>query len=240
MHERVLGLETSSRRCSVAVASAGQVVGTECIPAEARLTSEILPVIDRLVRSAGWQPHELDAVYFSSGPGSFTGLRVAATIARILHWATGCHVIDVPTLDVVVHNLVDPTLPPRAVAILDAKRNQVFGAAYARDANGAWHNTLDAALFDPPDLLRRITTPFVVVGEGIPYHLDACNASSGLIADQELWWPRAESVLSLGCKRAATGYSCPPPRILPHYLRRPEAEEVYEQRRGQARARRGE
>src|SRR2546430_1390093 len=97
----ILAIETSSRWGSVAVAAGDTLLATEHLPEGNRHAIELMPAIQRLTSTQGWQPHQLDELYLSLGPGSFTGLRIAIAIARAIHQATGCKLLGVPTLDVI-------------------------------------------------------------------------------------------------------------------------------------------
>ncbi|MCG3128206.1 MAG: tRNA threonylcarbamoyladenosine biosynthesis protein TsaB [Phycisphaerae bacterium] len=113
----VLAIETSSGEGGVALASGGRVLAQRELPLDRRHTSQLLPAIGELVSAAGWTPRELTSVYFSAGPGSFTGLRLAATTARMLQWSVGCQVVACPTLEVIARNSLDTgAWPQRADA----------------------------------------------------------------------------------------------------------------------------
>src|SRR5688500_8632212 len=95
---RGLALETSGRTGSVALAVDGVVVAEEQFAHGLKHAAGIVPMVDRLCRGRGWTPGEIEAVYVSAGPGSFTGLRVGVTVAKTLAFATGAKVVAVPTV----------------------------------------------------------------------------------------------------------------------------------------------
>ena len=102
---RVLALETSGRTGSVALARQGTVLSEEEFPHGLKHAAGIIPIIDRMCRSAGWGPWDIDEIYVSIGPGSFTGLRVGVTVAKSLAFATGARLVAVPTMDALVRNI---------------------------------------------------------------------------------------------------------------------------------------
>jgi tRNA threonylcarbamoyladenosine biosynthesis protein TsaB len=73
---RALALETSGRSGSVAVVEAGRVLREEQFSHGLQHAAGIVPIIDRLCSEVGWAPRDLEEVYVSAGPGSFTGLRL--------------------------------------------------------------------------------------------------------------------------------------------------------------------
>lgn len=237
---RALAIEASSSFGAVALAESGQTIARAELNTAHRHTAELLPSVQRLLREIGWRPAELRAVFFSHGPGSFTGLRVSATIARMLQWSIGCDVVATPTLEVIARNaLARPSPPEHLAVILDAKRGQVYSAYFERSDTG--YNLIEEpALRDPAQWLRTLPRPLAVIGEGIAFHRPACIAADAAILDEQYWRPNVEHVVVIGQRLWEQGAVCEPSMILPLYIRRPEAEEVYEQRRREARERRGE
>lgn len=281
MHDAwLLALETSSRHGSVALGRGSDVTAYRPLSADRRHTTELLPAVRELLAEAGCRPGDVGVVCFSQGPGSFTGLRVAATVARMWQSAVGSRVVGVPTLEAIARNaLRRAEVAGRIVVLRDARRGQVFGAVYERAlrvedplpsptlewrgvetrpspspslegrgveaglaldgrgvAEGALRVVADAGLHDAATWLATLARPGVVLGDGVP----ACrDLLAGLdVLPEELWEPDARQVLAIGRRLAAAERFCRPEQIVPAYLRPPECEEVYEQRRAEARARR--
>jgi tRNA threonylcarbamoyladenosine biosynthesis protein TsaB len=236
--ELLLAVETSCARGSVALARGEEIVAARPLAAERRQAAELFPTIREQLREVGVRLADVRLFAFSRGPGSFTGLRLAATVGRMLHSATGCRVVGVPTLEVIAQNALQLREPPeRLVVILDAKRGQVFGGVFERSGD-RWATVVGTGLFNAAAWLAGIEKPFAVAGEGIARHAEAVAASGAAVLDERFWTPRAEQVAVLGRRLACAGQWCRPEGILPLYLRPPECEEVYEQRRAEARRRR--
>jgi tRNA threonylcarbamoyladenosine biosynthesis protein TsaB len=254
----MLAIETSSARGSIALGraaagaplgagappvapgSGGQALASHALAADRRHAAELLPAIRDLLNGAGCGPRDVGIVCFSRGPGSFTGLRVAATIARLWQSATGCQVVAADTLEVIARNaLAHPERPERIAAVLDAKRGQVFGAVFEREGDGELRTVSAAGRHEAAAWLAALPRPCVVLGEGAAAHPDAIFAAGLPILDDGCWWPDARQTLAVGWRRARAGQFCKPEEIVPLYLRPPECEEVYEQRRAAARQRRG-
>ena len=237
----VIAIETSSRRGSVAVAEDGARVRQIELSADRRHTSQLLPAIRTLCGQMGWGVGEITAVYFSRGPGSFTGLRVAATLARMLHWSLGCEVVAVPSLEVIALNATScEDRPARIAVVLDAKRGQVFGALFEQGGGGRLRTVDQAALRDPAEWFAAIERPFCVMGDGVAVQRQTCAASGARVLDESRWMPTAANVAAIGDRMLDDGMVCRSEEIVPVYIRRPEAEEVYEKNRADARRRRGE
>ena len=237
----LLAIETSGLMGGVGLADGGALLGVKSLSADRRHTSELMPTIADLLTEHGLRLADVRVFAYSTGPGSFTGLRVAATIGRMIQSTVNCEVVAVPTLEVIARNaLYHPDKPRTIVAILDAKRGQVYGAAFERVDSDQLHSLVEADLYDPAELFTRVDPPFCIIGEGARNHADSCAASAGTVLAAELWPPSAEQVIAIARRMASAGEFCAPDQIIPRYIRPPECEEVYEKRRAEARARRGE
>ncbi|MEP0845696.1 MAG: tRNA (adenosine(37)-N6)-threonylcarbamoyltransferase complex dimerization subunit type 1 TsaB [Phycisphaerae bacterium] len=234
-----LAIETSTRSGGVALARRTGPPAVRTLFADRRHAAELLPAIHEVLCEHDLHAGDVGVVCFSHGPGSFTGLRIAATVTRTLCHAVGCRAVAVPTLESIARNALRAGIEVQRLAvILDARRGQVFAAAFDV-CEGALQMRSPVAIHDPTGFLSHIESPFAVLGEGVASHRAACEASGGVILDESLWTPKAETALEIGRELAAAGRFCAPEQIVPFYVRPPECEEVYEQRRAAARARRG-
>jgi tRNA threonylcarbamoyladenosine biosynthesis protein TsaB len=129
---RVIGIETSSRRGSVALVEEGRPVlfgSHEQLNAHAEA---ILPIVHRLMAEAGWPRTSLDRVAVGIGPGSFTGLRVGIALAQGIALGLGIPVVGVGSLQAMAAAV--PVRDTRSrCPLLDARRNEVFAALYASE-----------------------------------------------------------------------------------------------------------
>lgn len=236
--ELQIALETSSRRGSVAVGRGGETLAWHVLAADRTHTAELHPALADLLASVQAQPQDVGLICFSHGPGSFTGLRVAATIARTWQSVTGAQVVAVPSLEVIARNALRmPDPPPRLAVILDARQGQVFGALF-ETATRSLQTVSAAARHDAAAWLPALPRLCAVLGDGCAVHGTLLTALGLPILPEELWLPDAREVLALGHELATAGRVCRPEQITPLYLRPPECEEVYDQRRAAARQRR--
>lgn len=240
-----LALETSGDMGSVALGRGAEVLETRLLGGPRRHAVEFLPTVAAICKAHAVEPATIRRVYVSSGPGSFTGLRIGITAARMIALAGGASVIAVPTLEVIAQNAAlaagEPlglkpsacSVPPdRVVVVLDAKRGRVYAAAFVRRDNG-YAATGDPVEADPVSFLASQAAQgqsCAVLGEGIRYHLKAVEASGWPILPESLYRPRAETVYRLGLARAGEGRFDDRRTLVPTYVRPPEAEERWEQR----------
>lgn len=138
-----------------------------------------------------------------------------------------------PTVDVLAANA--PVEVKDLVVLMDAKRGQIYAARYQRDAASAMLLRVDGPLLtDPTALLSQEPHPLYILGEGIDYHREAIAAASGKIIelDKMFWQPQAVMVHKLGWALAKAGAFTEREALLPIYLRKAEAEEVWEKKHG--------
>ena len=224
---RALAIETSSRVGSIAAVEDGRVLADEQFEHGLQHAAQIVPIIDRLTRARGWSPRELEELYVSAGPGSFTGLRIGITLAKTLALASGVKLVAVPTVRVLVENA--PSDARHVVIVLDAKRDQIFTARFER-VGEAWVEREPAQLSSVHEMLARSPRPVHLLGEGIPYHQKFLEnlPSDVVVTPMESWRPHASVVAKLGDEMARRGQFVDADRFTPIYIRKPEAEEKWE------------
>jgi tRNA threonylcarbamoyladenosine biosynthesis protein TsaB len=225
---RAVAIETSGRIGSIAVAADAQVIAEVTFPHGLQHAAQIVRILDEEVRQAGWSPAQIDHLYVSVGPGSFTGLRIAVTLAKTMSLATGVRLVAVPTVRVLVENA--PTEARSAVIVLDAKRGQIFTSAFERSGGSDdWVQSEPAHLDTLAAMLARSPRPVHLVGEGIPYHRTAVGPGDQgvVLTPEESWRARASVVAKIGAQMAGRGEFADPLRLTPIYIRLPEAEEKW-------------
>jgi tRNA threonylcarbamoyladenosine biosynthesis protein TsaB len=229
-----LAVETSGRLGSVVLGRGDEILAARQLSGGMRHAVELLPTIDKLCRQKGLTSADLSDLYVSGGPGSFTGLRIGISLARTLAWSCGIRVVRVPTLDVVAQNALEVAQPPPLLGVLlDAKRKKVYAASYVLEAQD-YRRVDEPAERDPDAFFSSLSRPAALIGEGIPY-ARAAVARSGLpVLPEETYVAKAEAVYRLGRRLAAAGRYDDPGELTPIYVRRPEAEEVWERRYGQS------
>jgi tRNA threonylcarbamoyladenosine biosynthesis protein TsaB len=239
----ILAAETSGRTGSVAIAAGEQLLGETTFSGSMRHSSEIFPAVCALLDNAQRKHKEVEHVYISVGPGSFTGLRIAVTLAKLMHLANGAKIVAVDTLDVIAANAADYAKDEdagaaRIATILDAKRGQFFIAAYRLSSDHSsdtqYEKILPDCLMTSSQFLEKFADkaePIWLLGEGLLYYKDAFNSDSIHFLPEKYWKPCAAKVHLLGWEKALAGQFADPLTLQPTYIRRPEAEEKWKQRK---------
>jgi tRNA threonylcarbamoyladenosine biosynthesis protein TsaB len=209
---RLLGIETSTLRGSIALIEDERVV---CVLEHAEPSAHaerILPLVARGLEQAGWSRDELQRIAVGIGPGSFVGLRVGIALAQGLGLGLGIPVIGVGSLRSLAA-VVPPTYEGPRIALLDARRDELFAAVYAADGQELLSpDAIPRA--QAGALIARFPRDAVVVGE-VAHGLD--------LAADRVWrgdraFPSADRTALLA--RALDPAEAPP---LPLYCRGPGA-----------------
>ena len=227
--QRALAIETSGRTGSVALVDGQEIIEAE-FPHGLKHAAGIIPLIERLCQDRKLPPPDLRELYVSVGPGSFTGLRIGITLAKTLAFATGAKLVAVPTVRVLVENA-----PPGAndvVIVLDAKRDQIYTARFHRRGD-RWVQQEPAHLDSLAAMLHRSGRPVYLLGEGMPFHEKFIpkDDPSIVITSPQAWAARASVVARIGREMADARIFVEPDRLLPVYIRPPEAEEKFDHQR---------
>ena len=238
---KIMALETSASRGSVALGEGAQVFSEREFTADQKHAGELLATMAALLGEQGWEVGDLEHVYVSAGPGSFTGLRIGVTAAKVLGWAQVTKLVAVVSTEAAVLN-VDEAMGGQEVrygaVLIDAKRKGVYGAVYERVASGdfsgsyipGWRCVAAPRVMTAGELKEYKYRPMVVLGDGLRVHGEALAGEGVLHLGEEFWQPRARNVLRCGWLRAEGGLFVKPEELGPIYLRRPEAEERWGKR----------
>lgn len=237
-----VAIETSSRTGSIAVGTGAQCWREHIFSGPMQHATELLPALQQLINDLDAVPSDIGEVIVSIGPGSFTGVRIAVMTARTLAQVLGCRLIGVPTTEVLALNAPRAADTPIGV-VLDARRGLIFAATYqwisapvpARtDGQPALElkTLLEPKLADPADILPQWPRNIQLLGEGIPYHQQAVQMAGldARVLGPETAMPRAAALYQLGSRRAERGEFTAIEALLPLYLRKPEAQELWEAR----------
>ena len=213
-----LAFDTSTERMSVAVQRAApEGLWQHSGPGGAQTSTQLIPTIEMLMARAELAYTDLDAIVFGSGPGSFTGLRTACSVAQGLAFGAGIAVLPIDTLLCLAEAARFQYAPQQdnwqVLALLDARMDELYGAGYAFE-HGQWRQTSDYRLLHPEDALD--TTADAIVGNVFAAY-GARLPVGGAVRIEAL--PDAAALLRLAPALLATGAAVLPQQALPLYIR---------------------
>lgn len=210
----LLAIETSTELCSVALLRDDALFVEEAMAVN-RHSELVLPMIRRVLARAHLEPARMDAFAFGQGPGSFTGIRIACGLVQGLAFAADRPVVPVSSLLA----LAEQSHERQVVAALDARMNEAYLAAYARNGED-WDEVLAPRLADAASLPALPGRQWAATGSGferLPWLREAYRDSVQMRFGGDL--PRAGAVARLAARRYARGAAVAAGQAAPLYLR---------------------
>lgn len=218
---KLLALDTATECCSAAL-----LLGDELVTREAELerghADRILPMIDELLAEAGVRLADLQAVAFGRGPGAFTGLRLAASVAQGLAFGAGIPVVPVSDLQALAQRAFDADPGVRRLLVCsDARMREVYWACFDVPHAAALARPQGAERVGPPAavaLPAGWTAPVHGAGRGLRLYPQLA-ARLGLAGVVDGLLPRAAEIARLAAAAHARGLAVAAEDAVPVYLR---------------------
>lgn len=228
----LLALETATDRASIAVGpSEAEAVETNVSGAR-RHASSLLPMVKTVLAKAGATLDDLTAVVVSDGPGSFTGLRVGAAVAKALVQTRGLGLWTAPSL--LVRAAGARTLDVTILAVSDALRGEVYAAAY-RFVTDRIIIELAPTVCRPEDLEVRVGQPTLIVGDVPAAARQSLEQWSGrTVVPSPMGTPNATRLLGLVGRVGGAREITDPSGWEPEYGRPAEAQARWEMAHGRS------
>ncbi len=222
-----IAIETSSRAGGVALGAGERLVEAIRFDASRRHASQLVLQLDKLLRAQDLRPKDLEEVYVSGGPGSFTGTRIAVTVARTLAQALdGLRIVLVPTAAVVARQAQGVDWQHLAV-LLAAKRGRFHATLFEK---GAEPSGDVLGMCDVGELLEATARPLHVTGEAVDY-IEFPDTADLVVLPAGMRQADPAGLWKVGREMAREGRFTPPNMVLPIYPRKPEAVRLWEMRR---------
>ena len=206
----LLAFDTSTDTLFIAVQRGDQVWEHQAAGG-ANSSSTLLPSIQQGLQALDLRLQDLQAIVFGQGPGSFTGLRTACSIAQGLALGAQLQLLPIETLLVLAETARHTHGSTEVMAVLDARMSEVYHAGY-RWESGVWHTTHALGLSAPGSL--QVPTGLPVVGNAHAAYADLAPTHTHLHA-----LPSATALLRLAPQRIADGHLVDASYALPLYIR---------------------
>jgi tRNA threonylcarbamoyladenosine biosynthesis protein TsaB len=213
----VLGIDTSGYVNAVGLVDGGRILADMSFPARTDSLEQIVDNIDSALKSAGLRLADVQGLGVGLGPGSWTGIRVGVTVAKILAFSTGKPVVGIPTLAALAFSArheASLLCPVIAVGTADA----VYAGLY-RSADNTVTRIGDYYIGDVTGLVPLITEPCAIIGSDVKSIVQTISPATDLKVKAVEAAPSGASVAALALPRLEKGTGDDPLSLTPLYLK---------------------
>lgn len=230
----LLAIDASGVAGSVAYLKDGKLAGEYYFCDKLTHSQTIMPMLEHMKSLIQIHLDEVDAVAVTSGPGSFTGLRIGVTAAKALALALEVPIVGVPTLDVIAHAI--PFTEHYLCPIMDARRNQVYTALYKWQGDQLERLTdyMAIDLNEYAESLKEREGKIIFLGDGVQVYkealIEALGEEKAQFAPSFCNLQHASVLGAVAEKLYEAGKSEDPSTFVPMYLRKSQAEREKEER----------
>jgi tRNA threonylcarbamoyladenosine biosynthesis protein TsaB len=220
---KLLALDTSSDACTVAAEVDGALYEDHVVGAREH-TKILMPMINRVLRDAGIELADLDAIVLGNGPGSFIGMRIGASVAQGLAFGAGKRIVPVSSLAAVAAEVFDENPDAdRVIVTQDARMSGAYAGKFVAE-NGGVAARGDERIVPCHHEFADIEA-FVAAGGGWQRYPELLTVNAARLKDESaVRLPRARFLVSLGASALAAGGAVDPEDLSPAYLRSKVAE----------------
>lgn len=232
----ILALDTSTLVSSVAIASPEKLIAELILQTKLTHSEVLMPHIEQILAMTKIKQVDLTGIAVSIGPGSFTGLRIGLATAKSMAYALNLPIVGVSTLAALAYHYPIPNI--YIAPMLDAQKGNVYTALY-RWENGILQEVQAPEVKTFESVLQEgqlLDLPVVFVGDTAQKQALAIAEAGGnvMLAMSHLVMPRAANVAMLGLSEFAKGNTDHVMQLEPVYIRRSEAEVLWERRNGKS------
>lgn len=220
MSLNILAFDTSSDACSVALLTHNTITENFKL-APRQHNALILPMIEQMLSDANLTLKQLDAIAFGRGPGSFTGLRIAASIVQGIAFAADLPVVPISTLQALAQGAWREFACTQVIAVIDVRINEIYWAAYQVNKDGLMQAQTTEVVCAPDEMALSYAGIWQGVGSGWDtYHAILTERVS---ASLQAWLPncyiKAQDIVKLAEVAYQQGEVVDADQALPIYLR---------------------
>lgn len=221
-----LAVDTSSATESVALLADREILAERTVRVLTNHAASLIPSIDSILSACGLKISDIDLYALTVGPGSFTGLRIAASAIKGLAFSSGKPMVGVSTLEALACNAAPTPYP--VCPLMDARRKEVYAALYRIRDNGYPERLLADRVVAPEKFIANTPERTLFLGEGARKYSQVIadlNPSGVVFGKPGSEFVRAANVGLLGVDLYFRGQTLDLITFSPAYLRLPQAEE---------------
>ncbi|MCL2236259.1 MAG: tRNA (adenosine(37)-N6)-threonylcarbamoyltransferase complex dimerization subunit type 1 TsaB [Defluviitaleaceae bacterium] len=187
----ILAIDTSGKVSTVAISSNGRILGELSVTSDKAHSQTLMPAIATLLDTCEVDKGDLELLACVTGPGSFTGLRIGASVAKGLAFALNLKIVPISALDALAYNALQNS--GLTVPTMDARRGQVYTAVYNPD----FERIAEPVACEIQVLLDKLEGSAVFLGDGAEVYKDAILAHGHKIAPPHQLFQRASATAIL-------------------------------------------
>lgn len=224
---KILSIESASVTASCAVSEDENIIGEFTLRHKKTHSEKLMPLIEELMKELGLKINDIDVIAISEGPGSYTGLRIGAAIAKSLAFAADIKIVSVPTIKSLAANVFD--VDKLIVPVMDAKAERVYTGIY-KWVNGDLEEVLEqfpCTIDELIEILNNYNEPVIFSGDGsVNYMEKIINKLNrkAFFAPEIFNYLKASTLSFIGYKMAVEGNTVSAKDFKPQYLRLSQAE----------------
>ncbi len=222
---KILAVDTATHTGSVALTDNEVVLAEYSLFSKETHSRRLLQAVEYLLAQTGLALNDIDGLAVTIGPGSFTGIRIGLATFKGLALATGKPVVGISTLDALAANF--PVADRPVFAVIDARKGEVFTAAYYPNEEGRLIKASPELALSPQDLVARIEEQVILIGDGAWSYGEFFEKELGdkaFFAPGPFSFIRASNVAFLAAEKFKAGDLVDVVTIVPTYIRLSEAE----------------
>lgn len=224
----ILALESSAVAASAAVMEDQRLLGEFFVNTKQTHSQTLLPMVENLLLSLGKKFSEFDLMAVSSGPGSFTGIRIGVSCVKGMAFADNITCCGVSTLEAIAYGAL--ALENKIICpVMDARCNQVYNGLF-RSENGRMRRLCEDRAISIEHLcaeLKEKSESVVVIGDGATLCHSKMELANTILMPEAQRYQRASSV---AVAALFSEHRVLPSQLVPTYLRPPQAERELKKR----------
>ncbi len=225
---KILALECSAGPASCAIAENGVIIASDFTNVKMTHSQTLMPMVKSMLDKADLEMSDIDALAISNGPGSFTGIRIGISAVKGLAAPKKLPCYAVSTLRTIAENFRNTDCI--VCAVMDARCNQVYNALF-KISDGAVTRLCDDRALMIDELMQELSATkdnIIIAGDGAGL-FDGYAGGNITVADEERRYQAAS-----GVALAALEYEAViPNKLMPFYLRLPQAERELKSKKGE-------
>ncbi len=224
---KVLAIESASIAASCAVSEDGSLLGEYTLNHKKTHSEKLMPLIEELLNELNIKIQDIDVIAISEGPGSYTGLRIGAAIAKSLAFAVDIPIANIPTTKSLAANVFD--VSKLIVPVMDAKAGRIYTGVYRWNEGkiSTVKEQYPCNIVDMLEMMNEYEEPIIFNGDGAVNYRDIIEKKlrqRAYFAPERYNFLNASTLASIGYDMALIGEFVQASDFRPQYLRMSQAE----------------